>query len=209
MDVVFALDLFGTAVFAATGALRGVEKGLDLFGIVVVALLTAIGGGTIRDLLLDVEPFYFRDPQYLLVALAAVPVVLVLRQSAGRAATLLVVLDAIGLGVFSGIGASKGLDLDVGLAGALITGVLTGIGGGIVRDLLVQEIPFVLVKDIYATASAIGILVLLALREGAGADATVAILACTFVVATIRIVTHALGFHLPAFRVREDPPPPG
>ena len=151
------LDLAGTFVFALSGAVAGVRRELDLFGVVVTALAAGIAGGVLRDVLLDQSPpTALGDWRYSAACVLASVVVLVWHRGLGRAAGIVVVLDAAGLALFAVTGTLRALTLSVEPVGAVIVGVLTGIGGGIARDLLVGEIPFVLRRDVYALAALAG-----------------------------------------------------
>lgn len=155
---IYIFDLCGTAVFALSGALAAGRHRMDPFGVIVLASVTAIGGGSIRDALIGATPvFWIQDPNYIIVILATVLACLLLVRSPHKAPQyLLPVADALGLALFTVIGAEKALSL--GLSGmiAVVMGLITGVGGGIIRDLLCRQIPMVLRTEIYATASIIG-----------------------------------------------------
>ncbi|WP_192907076.1 trimeric intracellular cation channel family protein [Glycomyces paridis] len=149
-------ELVGTAVFAASGASAAVGKRLDLFGVVVIGVICALGGGAIRDLLIDAKPLVLTDWRYPLVAVVAALVVFRFHPALSRMRTSMLILDAAGLALFTVIGTLKGLDFGFAVYAACIVGVLSGIGGGILRDVLVQEIPAVLREDFYAMAAVVG-----------------------------------------------------
>jgi uncharacterized membrane protein YeiH len=149
-------ELVGTAVFAASGASAAVAKRLDLFGVAVIGVLTALGGGALRDVLIDAPPLLLTDWRYPLVALVTSLFVFWLHPALSRLRTTMLVLDAAGLALFTVVGTMKGLDYGFAVYAACIVGVLSGIGGGILRDVLVQEIPAVLREDFYAMAAAVG-----------------------------------------------------
>jgi uncharacterized membrane protein YeiH len=153
-----ALDLVGTFVFGLSGALTAVRKRLDLFGVVVLGTVTAIGGGIIRDTLLGrTPPYSLRHWYYLAVPAAAALVTFAWHPAVARLRRSAIVFDAAGLGLFTVTGTRLALESGIGMAGASALGVLTGIGGGVVRDVLVRDIPFVLVRgELYAVASLIG-----------------------------------------------------
>lgn len=186
--LLLVLDLVGIAVFAASGALTGVQKQLDLFGVVFIAGATALGGGFIRDALIGATPVAALGDWRYLVTPAVVGVIgFRVHPTITRLAKPLVILDAAGLGLFAVAGASKALDHGIGTVGACGIGMLTAIGGGIIRDVLVREIPTVLHREIYATAALTGA-VIVAVGERLGAPNTA--LAVVGVVATfvIRVV---------------------
>ncbi|UXK07622.1 trimeric intracellular cation channel family protein [Shewanella putrefaciens] len=155
---IYFFDLCGTAVFALSGALAAGRHRMDPFGVIVLASVTAIGGGSIRDALIGATPvFWIRDPNYIIVILATVLACLLLvRRPRKVPEYILPVADAFGLALFTVIGAEKALNM--GLSGmiAVVMGLITGVGGGIIRDLLCRQIPMVLRTEIYATASIIG-----------------------------------------------------
>ncbi|MDG1582065.1 trimeric intracellular cation channel family protein [Pseudomonas sp. GOM6] len=160
-------DLFGVAVFAITGALMAGRKSMDLFGVLVIAIITALGGGTLRDLILDNHPVsWIRNDTYILVAsAAAVGTVLWVRLTQPIHERGLLIADAFGLAVFTVIGTEVALQHNVPYSTALIMGVMTGVAGGVMRDVICNEIPLIFQKEIYATACLLGSLVFIGLRE--------------------------------------------
>jgi uncharacterized membrane protein YeiH len=156
--LLFYLDLFGVAVFAITGALAAGRKQMDFFGVIVLAMVTALGGGTIRDLVLGISPvFWASQPVYVLVASLMGIIIFFLVRFYNIPARLILVADAIGLAIFTIIGAERALSI-VGIHPgiAIVMGVMTGVVGGIIRDMLSGEIPLILRREIYATASLCG-----------------------------------------------------
>lgn len=155
---VYWLDMLGTAVFAISGVLLAGKLRMDPFGVLVLGVVTAIGGGTIRDMALDNGPvFWITDPTDLVVAMVTCVVTIVLVRHPKRLPKwILPVLDAIGLAVFVGIGVNKAFVSGTGPMVAVCMGVLTGVGGGIIRDVLAREIPMILRTEVYATACIIG-----------------------------------------------------
>jgi uncharacterized membrane protein YeiH len=160
-------DLFGVAVFAITGALMAGRKSMDLFGVLVIAIVTALGGGTLRDLILDNHPVsWIRNDLYILVAsLAAVGTVLWVRMTRPIHEKGLLIADAIGLAMFTVIGCEIALQNQVPYSTAVIMGVMTGVAGGVMRDVICNEIPLIFQKEIYATACLIGAVVFITMRE--------------------------------------------
>jgi uncharacterized membrane protein YeiH len=157
-------DLVGVAVFAASGASAGVAKRLDLFGVVFVGGTAALGGGILRDLLIGaVPPYAFVHWPYFVVAVAASLLTFWLHPQFSRLRSTVLVLDAAGLALFTVTGTLKALDFRVPALGACVIGMITGIGGGLLRDLLTGEIPIVLRREIYAIASLLGAGVIVAL----------------------------------------------
>lgn len=160
-------DLFGVAVFAITGALMAGRKSMDLFGVLVIAIITALGGGTLRDLILDNHPVsWIRNDLYILVAsLSAVGTVLWVRLTRPIHESGLLLADAFGLAVFTVIGTEVALQNQVPNSTAVIMGVMTGVAGGVMRDVICNEIPLIFKKEIYATACITGSLTFILLRD--------------------------------------------
>ncbi len=164
-------DLIGVAVFAASGASAAVAKRLDLFGVGLVGFVAALGGGILRDLVIGaVPPLAFSDWRYAVTAVGASVAVFYLHPQLNRLRRTVLLLDAAGLGLFTVTGTLKALDAGVPAVGACLVGMLTGIGGGLFRDLLTGEIPVVLQRDIYAVVALGGaaVVVLLSRIELAG-----------------------------------------
>lgn len=163
LDTLIVLDLVGTFVFALSGATAGVRKRLDLFGVLVLSVVAAVSGGIMRDLLIGVvPPAAFEDWRYLGAAVLAGLVVLCWSPSPERwprLRNLVLIFDAAGLGLFAVSGTQKALGHGLGPVMAPLLGMLTGIGGGMLRDLLVLEIPAVLHSDLYAVAALAGAIV--------------------------------------------------
>lgn len=162
----YLADLFGVAVFAITGALMAGRKSMDLFGVLVIAVITALGGGTLRDLILDNHPVsWIRDDTYIVIAsLAALGTLAWVRFTQPINEKGLLIADAFGLAVFTVIGTELALQHNVPLSTAVIMGVMTGVAGGVMRDVICNEIPLIFQKEIYATACIAGALVFIGLR---------------------------------------------
>lgn len=157
------LDLAGTAVFAISGAAAGVRHRLDMFGIAVLAFVTASGGGMLRDVLIGaVPPPAISQWQYMTVALASGLVTFWWHPEVERLRRPILLFDAAGLGLFAVAGTQKALGIGLNPLAAAALGMLTGIGGGILRDVLVREIPTVLRADLYAVAALAGAAVVVA-----------------------------------------------
>jgi uncharacterized membrane protein YeiH len=156
--LLLALDLAGTALFAAEGASVALHAGLDLLGLLVLAMVTAVGGGIVRDLLLgDTPPSSIRDWRYLFTALLAGITVFFLHSITHiENASLITVLDAAGLSLFAVAGATKALGFSLHPLLATVMGGITAVGGGAIRDVLINRVPIVLRGDIYATAALSG-----------------------------------------------------
>jgi uncharacterized membrane protein YeiH len=171
-QLLLAIDLVGTALFAAEGAAAAVQARLDLLGMLVLGFVTALGGGIIRDLLIgDVPPSSIRNWKYATVALLSAAAVFVLHAYTSFLNSWLVItLDAAGLSLFAVAGATKALEFRLHPLLATMMGGITGVGGGTIRDLLIGQVPKVLRSDIYAAAALFGAAVtLLCLRLGVNA----------------------------------------
>jgi uncharacterized membrane protein YeiH len=199
MTLSVAIEMAGVAVFAISGALAAGRKSLDLLGVVVIAMVTATGGGTLRDLLLDRTVFWIQRPEFIIVigvaSLLTVPYV----RFARPPERFLMVADALGLALFSIAGARIALGMGQGALIAIVMGTITGAFGGVLRDVLCNEIPMILRKGhIYATASIAGcILLVILLRLGVGAG--IAAAAGMATVAVLRLGSIAFNLMLPVF----------
>lgn len=157
MSIIFILDLFGSFAFALSGALMAIKKEMDLFGIVVLALVTAIGGGTTRDALLGNTPvFILNEPVYIYISIIAAVLAFLFYRVLFKITSIILIADALGLGTFVCIGVSKALEAHVSYTGAVLLGLITAVMGGIIRDLLANEIPAVLTRDFYAITCIVG-----------------------------------------------------
>lgn len=195
------IDLFGVAVFAISGALLAGRKQMDLFGVIVLAIVTGIGGGTLRDLLLGVTPvFWIHDPVYILVAAGTAGLTVVSAPFLSHRQDLLLVADAIGLAFFCVLGAAKALEAGTGPLIAMLMGVMTGVVGGVIRDLLAGEVPLVLRRDLYATAAVAGA-GLFALLTTLGISPTVAVWAGMLTALALRLAAMRWHWGLPVFRI--------
>lgn len=206
--MIYLLDMFGVAVFAISGALTAGRKGMDLFGVVVVAIVTAVGGGTLRDLLLDRQAFWISDPTYLLAILAGTAAILVYVRFFRPPEGSLLVADAFGLSLFTVIGAQTAELSGVPAPIVVVMGVMTGIVGGALRDVLCAEVPLVLRKEIYATASIAGavLFVVLTRFEVPGTFAVPASMALIF---ALRIVAIRYDVNAPSVTFEDRPAPRG
>jgi uncharacterized membrane protein YeiH len=161
--LLLTLDILGTFVFAISGAAAGVKKRLDVFGVCVLAFVAATAGGLARDLLIGaVPPAGISDWRYLATSLVAGAVTFVWYPKVQRLNTVILVFDAAGLGLFAVAGTEKAIAYGLNPAAAALLGMLTGIGGGVVRDVLVNEVPVVLRTDLYALAALAGAAVVVA-----------------------------------------------
>lgn len=187
----------GTITFAATGALVAVGRRFDLIGTLVLASVTAVGGGAIRDVTVGVLPPSSLTNEPLLWAVALTGVLtFYLHPYVKEEGRLLYALDTFGLAIFAALGAERGVNSDLGLWGTVFAGAVSGVGGGMLRDLLAGEVPGVLYRsgDFYASAAAFGALAVFLLY---GVNPTLALLAGTATTVILRVGGRALGFKLP------------
>ncbi len=188
MTSLLVADLIGVAVFAASGASAAVVKRLDLFGVAFVGFVAALGGGILRDLVIDaVPPLAFADWRYAVAAVIASLAMFWLHPQISRLRRTVLVLDAAGLGLFTVTGTLKALDAGVPPVGACLIGMLTAIGGGLARDLLTGEVPVVLRRDIYAVV-ALGGAVTVAVLEWLGLARPVPLAAAAVAMTVVRLV---------------------
>ncbi len=204
MSLIYVLDLCAVAVCAITATLEARRRELDLFGVVVIAIISGIGGGTVRDLLLGRLPVYWvHDPLYVVVGMAAGTLTFFLGRQVRLPRNFFLVPDAVGLALFTVIGASVALQLHTPWLIAALMGVITGVFGGVIRDILCNEVPLIFRTDIYATAALIGALLLIAL-DHFGANRNLAIVAAMICTVAIRLAAMRWHIQLPRLRADED-----
>lgn len=204
MTTLQILGWLGSVTFAASAALRAGRKQFDLFGTSVIALATALGGGTIRDVLLGQTPVsWIRNPQALVLVLCASTVTFVLMRYVVFPRRTLIILDALGLGVFAVLGCDTALQMEVSPVIAILMGIITGSAGGVIRDILCAEIPTILHQEFYATAALAGALVFwLALRCGLPNEGAMYI--GIFATVCLRLSAVRWKIHLPKARMHGD-----
>ena len=198
------LELVGIAAFAASGALVGVSKRFDVFGVCVVGVFTGIGGGIVRDLLLGIHP-----PTSLtswpLFGTAAVTsaIVFFVHSTLGKLRREILVLDALGMGLFASTGAAIALEADAGPLASALIGATAAIGGGILRDVVVNEVPLLLHRDLYAIPALLGAALVVA-GSSAGLTHDTALVLGTVVATTFRLVAMWRRWSLPGPRMPLD-----
>lgn len=202
-------ETIGVAVFALTGALVAARKGMDPFGFALLAIVTGVGGGTLRDLLLGADPvFWVGDPSDVLVCIVVAEAVFVLGPKrvmaleGGRRGRTLLWADALGLALFAVVGTGKALAAGVPALSAVALGTITATFGGIIRDILAGTTPLVLRQEIYVTAAALGAAVMVALRA-LGLDPFLAAGAGLFASFILRALAILRGWSLPVFPQRD------
>jgi len=194
--LILVLNLAGTFIFGLSGGLAAVRAKLDVFGVVVLAGVVALAGGITRDLLIGTPPATFRDWRYLAAAGAAGLVCFFASPALERIQRSVLVFDAIGLGLFCVTGASKALDFDIGPVTAILLGAITGIGGGMLRDVLLRDVPVVLRHDLYAIPALLGAAVLVVGQEAGTKSPLLPVLAAAVCIA-VRLASLKYGVNAP------------
>ncbi len=207
VSILFALEVVGTIAFASSGAMVAIDKNLDLLGVIVLGVTTAVGGGMIRDIIIgNIPPNLFLNPIYVLMALITVIILFFLIRFhsyllSGKHRILydkvMNLFDAIGLGAFTVVGVDTAIQAGFGDYRFLsaFLGVITGVGGGILRDIMANQTPYILCKHVYASASIIGALLYIALPDYFPPRASMII--CSAVVVTIRLLAAKYRWNLP------------
>ncbi len=195
---IYILDLFGTMAFAVTGAFKAIESKADIVGIVILATITGVAGGTIRDIVLGrFPPNSIMDPSYVIITVATGIVLFFLYSKLKKHWNVFLKFDAIGLGVFTVIGATFAYNLfGLNFLAMVLAGMLTAVGGGILRDVFVNQVPIVFVKELYALASFVGV-VIFYLILAVGADLYIASIAGIGIVTGLRLVAMKYNWNLP------------
>ncbi|HET6508018.1 MAG TPA: trimeric intracellular cation channel family protein [Baekduia sp.] len=200
---ILALNLAGTFVFGLSGGLAAVRARLDLFGVVVLSGVVALAGGITRDLLIGTPPATFRDWRYLAAAGAAGVVCFFASRLLERVQRGVLLFDALGLGLFCVTGATKALDFEIGPLPAVLLGAITGIGGGMLRDVLLREVPTVLRHELYAIPALLGAAVVVAAQRADSTSPVFPALGAVVCVA-LRLIGLRYGVSVPTARGRPD-----
>lgn len=201
MDIfILILELTGAAAFAVSGALTGIRKNMDIFGVCILGVTVAVGGGVLRDIILGATPpAMFQNPIYTITAIAACFIIFIpsVRGFVSRSSILMLVTDSIGLGIFTVSGAMRAFETtpDAGLFLPVFVGVVTGVGGGLLKDIMAGNTPDIFVKHIYATASIAGAVLFCILRAFAGRY--ISMLAATGFIIAVRLLASHFEWSLP------------
>jgi uncharacterized membrane protein YeiH len=202
LALMYWVGMAAVAVNAITAVLETEDKGMDLVGAVIVGLAASLGGGTLRDLLLDRQVFWLADAAYLVCGLCAVALTFLVARRVRLPTGAFVLPDAIGLALFTVVGARVAIDLGTPWLAASLMGVITGVFGGMLRDILVNEVPLVMRPGtLYASAAWGGALVFIATHAYAGSEAA-AILSGGLVTLGVRLAAIRYQLRLPTFRAR-------
>jgi len=204
-ELLYYLDIFGIIVFALSGALMAGRYQLDPFGVVVLASVTAVGGGTIRDVILQTPVFWVEKPYYLYVILiTAILTIILIRQPKRIPKRFLLIADALGLALFAVLGTQKALYLGAPIPVAIVLGTITGVAGGMIRDVLCNVIPMILRQEIYALAAMLGggLFILLHWLNWTETQAIVTSMSAALL---LRLAAIYWRVSLPAFHIVEKP----
>ena len=199
LSFVYMLEMAGTAAFAVSGALAASRKKMDIFGFCVLALMPAVGGGTVRDIIIDRVPvFWISDNRYVAVAIISALIVFFTSYKPGSRRRILVWMDALGLALFAALGTEVCLNHDTGPLVAVMLGVTTAVTGGMIRDIICNEIPLILSKEIYATAAFAASLAYV-IADGTGLVKTLSLAVAVIVGFAIRALAIVYDWSLPSF----------
>ena len=194
----YTIDILGTIAFAISGVLVAFNKRMDLFGILIIAFVTAVGGGTLRDLLIGSTPvFWMKDMTFMYVIAAAALVAVIFRNQLKHLRRSLFLFDTIGIGLYTVIGIEKGLSVGLHPLICIALGTMTACFGGVIRDILCNEIPVIFRKEVYATACIFGGITYFILREFIGDQNLIFVIALTVVI-TIRLLAVIFKISLPS-----------
>ena len=191
------LDIIGTMAFAMSGALTAMNKKLDPFGVFIIAFVTAVGGGTLRDIMIGRTPVgWMRDLNYVYVIVIGFILAILFRKKFDRLRTSLFLFDTIGLGVFTLIGLEKGINVGLHPVICVALGTMTACFGGVIRDILCTEIPVIFRREIYATICILGGIVFFLLRK-LDLDNDVLYLTTSLVIISVRLMAVKFKWYLP------------
>lgn len=203
MDFFQILDLLGTIAFAISGALVAMNKRFDPFGVFIVAFVTAVGGGTLRDVLVGIEPvMWMKNTVYFYTILTTVILAIIFRNNLKHLGKSLFLFDTIGLGIFTIVGTEIGIESEFNPIISIALGTLSAAFGGVLRDLLCNQIPIIFRKEIYATAAVAGATLFLILTEF-GFSSSIIYIATIAIVIIIRLVAVKFHLSLPTFYTKE------
>lgn len=203
LTLLYALDLAGTAAFAFSGALRALDRRPDFVGMTILAGATALGGGIVRDAIFGQPAGMLRDVNYGLVIMASATIAFLFPWLLRQKESFFMYFDAVGLGVFSAIGATLAWNRGLDPISLVFVASLTGAGGGMIRDVLLGRMPVVLYREVYISAVVAGAMALAAARWG-GLDEWAAFIIGMCITMTIRVLAIARGWSLPRVKTRKD-----
>lgn len=196
MDSLYVIDLVGVFVFAISGALAAADRDIDVFGAAFTGFVTAIGGGSLRDVFLNTRPVWVDDGYYLLAILSGVVIAITCRRLLGRLRRTLFLFDTIGISFFTIVGVQKSLSIDSHESAAIVLGMFSAVMGGVTRDTLMNETPLIFRKEIYATACLSGAVLFILLAHLGISDNVNAFLSASLIF-LIRILSVRYKLSLP------------
>ena len=202
MSLFLIIDILGTIAFAVSGALTAMNKKLDIFGIFIIAFVTALGGGTLRDVLIDAPVAWMRDLTFVYVIIASTVVAVIFKKKLSYVRTSLFLFDTIGIALYTIVGVEKGIASDFPALICIALGTMSACFGGVIRDILCSEIPIIFRKEIYATACILGgASYFLLLKTSLSPDIIVIISGS--VVITVRLLAVVFKWSLPSIYRQE------
>jgi len=202
MELIYTLDILGTFAFAISGALVASDKNFDLFGVLIIAFVTAVGGGMLRDVLINAHPInWMGDLNYVWTILAAVITTILFKSKILPLSKTMFLFDSIGLGVFTLLGLQKALAFGLDPSIALIMGMISAVFGGVLRDVLTNKVPLIFEKEIYASACLVGGITYLTL-DFLGLKEEINFIFAASIIFAIRLI--AVKFHLQLPKIKDD-----
>ena len=202
MEIIYVLDILGTFAFAISGALVALDKKFDIFGVIIIAFVTAVGGGMLRDVLINAHPInWIGDLNYLYIIFSAVLFTFLFKSKIAHLSKTMFLFDTIGISVFTLLGLQKGLSYDLQPIISIIMGMISAVFGGVLRDVLTAKIPLIFEKEIYASACLAGGITYLILNYFK-VDENVNFIISAIIIASIRAI--AVKFHLELPKIKKD-----
>lgn len=203
-NLTLAVEIAGTIAFAMSGAFAAMQHRLDPFGVLIIAFATSVGGGTIRDLLLDVPIFWMHDLVICAVIFITTVFAMIFKSLERNFKNTLFIFDSLGLGLFTIIGVQKGIAADLHPVICITLGTITGCFGGVLRDILINRIPLLLRKEIYATACIVGGTAFLLLNSIPGISTAFIQIITIAIIVAIRIISVKFHLQIPKFYSGEN-----
>ncbi|PQB07006.1 hypothetical protein BST83_07470 [Polaribacter filamentus] len=202
MSVIYVIDILGTFAFAVSGALVALDKKFDMFGVLIIAFVTAVGGGMLRDVLIDAHPInWIGNLDYLYTIFIAVVFTFLFKSKIAHLSKTMFLFDTIGISVFTLLGLEKGLSFNLHPIIAIIMGVISAVFGGVLRDVLTNKVPLIFEKEIYASACLAGGIIYLILNYF-NVEENINFIISAAVVAIIRVIV--VRFHLELPKIKDD-----
>lgn len=198
-DFTFLIEVLGTISFAMSGSFAAMQKRFDPFGVLIIAFVTSVGGGTVRDLLLDVPVFWMHDLLAVSLIFFTSIFTMIFKLIERKFQVTLFIFDSLGLGLFTIIGVQKGLNADLHPVIGVVLGTITGCFGGIIRDILLNRIPLIFRKEIYATAAIVGGIVYILLKNFSGLSEEINQILTILLIVSIRTLAVKYHWQMPKF----------